>query len=122
MGPLTKETKFQGGTVTKFRVCALEGCFETFFPPRGAQHKQYCTERHQRIAEKRRYRERHTEIARCPGCDELFSRSSTTSRKHKYCSSECMAAHRSAQYRERPDIQRSVARAREVRAAMTREP
>jgi methionyl-tRNA synthetase len=76
---------------TELRICALEGCFDTFIPPRGAQHKKYCTERHQRIAEKRRFRERHTEIARCPGCDELFSRSTVTRRKQKYCSSGCMA-------------------------------
>jgi hypothetical protein len=75
----------------KFRRCALEGCLESFILLKHAPYKRYCTERHQQIAEKRRYRERHTEVARCLGCDELFTRSATTERKKQYCNQTCMA-------------------------------
>jgi hypothetical protein len=34
------------------RTCALEGCQEAFLPPARAPHKRYCSDRHQRIAEK----------------------------------------------------------------------
>ena len=90
------------------RVCALEGCEDTFVPRRGRGRsaQRYCTERCRRIAERRRYRERRTEQATCAreGCDNLFERSTTSERTRIYCTLECQYAQRSESYRNRPDI------------------
>ena len=42
--------------------------------------KRFCSERCQRIAERRRYRARHTEQAHCPQCGDEFTRSATSKR------------------------------------------
>jgi hypothetical protein len=76
--------------------------------------KRFCSERCQRIAERRRYRERHTEKAICPNCETVFERTATSMRKAIFCSPSCMAEHRSASYAKRPDIQAGIRRAREA--------
>jgi predicted nucleic acid-binding Zn ribbon protein len=79
--------------------------------------KRFCSDRCRRIVANRRYRRRHTEIARCIGCGELFSRSSTTKRKKRYCGPSCLAKSRSDEYKARPDIQHSIVKARTLRGA-----
>jgi endogenous inhibitor of DNA gyrase (YacG/DUF329 family) len=83
--------------------------------------KRFCSERCQRIAERRRYRERHTEKAICPNCERVFERTATSMRKAIFCSPSCMAEHRSASYAKRPDIQAGIRRAREAKGT-PREP
>ncbi len=62
--------------------------------------KRFCSERCQRLAERRRYRARHTEGATCKGCGAMFERSATPSA----CSSTAPrpAATRSAAASTRP--------------------
>lgn len=101
MGPLpSRET----------RVCELDGCEETFRTKRSSNTrrplKRFCCERHQRIAEKRRYRARHREWINCKGCGTRFERSSTDNRPKVYCTVECQAESRSAEYLRRDDIGR----------------
>lgn len=86
------------------KTCAREDCgmgFETRIP-----HKRFCSDRCQRIAERRRYRARHTEWATCKGCGERFDRSAVGERKKVYCTTDCQAESRSIEYRERDDIGR----------------
>jgi hypothetical protein len=71
------------------RTRALEGCQEAFLPPARAPHKRYCSDRHQRIAEKRRFRERHVETAICKRCQRRFERETTTKRRKIHCSPRC---------------------------------
>jgi hypothetical protein len=94
------------------RTCALDGCGETFTPPSRAPHKRFCCERHQRTAEKRRFRERHTETATCKRCGRPFERSSVDGRPRVYCATRCQYGYRSVDYRSRPDIRDNLSRAR----------
>jgi hypothetical protein len=100
------------------RTCARDDCDETFQPTSRTRRKRYCTERCQRIAERRRYRERHTEQATCarPACSTTFERETTNAKKPKiYCTLECQYADRSETFRERPSILTNIARARQYR-------
>jgi predicted nucleic acid-binding Zn ribbon protein len=92
---------------------SCELCGATF--NRSHPAKRFCSERCQRLAEQRRYRRRHTEIAACKGCGRTVSRSTTTKRKQLYCTTDCQAESRSREYRGREDIQAGIARAREAR-------
>jgi len=94
------------------RVCELDGCEEVFTPPHRAPNKRFCSERHQRTDEKRRYRQRHVEQATCRGCGKPFERSSTDGHLRLYCSTRCQYRHRSVTYATRPDIRDNLARAR----------
>lgn len=100
---------------SSFRVCALDGCEEGFVPPSHAPHKRFCSERHRRTAEKRRYRERHTETAWCPACGDSFTRTTTSRRLQVYCTPDCQYRYRSFSYRKRADIQEGIRRARDAR-------
>ena len=107
----------RGGSVQENepRRCALEDCSEPVEPrKRGGSPKRFCSERCQRIAERRRYRARHTERTVCQrrGCGVVFDRSTTTNRPQVYCSPQCMAEARSVEYAGRPDILAGAARAR----------
>jgi hypothetical protein len=84
-------------------------------PPTRAPHKRFCSERCQRIAERRRYRARHTEQATCRGCGRTFERTVTSKRLQLYCTTACQWETRSADYAKRPDIQAQMARARAAR-------
>jgi hypothetical protein len=102
----------QGGMITAPRICALADCERVFPVPKQAPHKRYCSERHQRIAERRRYRERHTEPATCPNCGASFRRTTTTTRLQVYCRPSCQYEARAAEYAQRPDIRAGIERAR----------
>jgi len=80
--------------------------------------KRYCCEAHQRAAANARYRKRRTEQARCPNCETVFVRSTTSKRLQVYCSLRCQRLYRSASYKARPDMQASIRRARERGALM----
>jgi hypothetical protein len=97
-------------------VCACECCGAAF--EKRPKTKRFCSERCRRINANRRYRERRTEEARCKGCGAGFTRTKTSKRVKVYCSLTCQAASRSKEYRERPDIQRTLGRA----TALRREP
>jgi predicted nucleic acid-binding Zn ribbon protein len=87
------------------KICARDDCGAAF-KTRSAR-KRFCSERCQRIAEKRRYRSRHVEVAVCanPDCRGDFQRSVVDGERQKvYCSLECQATHRSVEYASRPDI------------------
>jgi hypothetical protein len=99
------------------RVCALDGCGEWFRPPARAPHKRFCCERHQRIAEKRRYRERHVEWATCKGCGEPFERSAVDGKSREFHSLACQCRSRSVSYRGRADVLANIAPARKGGAA-----
>jgi hypothetical protein len=101
------------------KACDLDGCSELVTPHKGGSPKRFCSERCQRIAERRRYRARHTERVVCKrrGCGTVFERSITGKRIKVYCSLDCQALGRSVEYAGRPDIQVGIARAREAAAA-----
>ena len=94
------------------KLCALAGCETTFVPPPQAPHKRYCSERHQRTAESRRYRARHTELATCKACGSAFERTTTSKRLQVYCALDCQYQARSETYRQRLDIRENLRRAR----------
>jgi hypothetical protein len=103
------------GVSAQKRTCALDDCSELVTPRKGGgSPKRFCSERCQRIAERRRYRQRHTERTVCkrPGCGVVFERTTTSDRLQVYCSLECQALARSVEYAARPDIQAGIARAR----------
>lgn len=54
-----------------------------------------------RIAERRRYRARHTEQAHCPQCGDEFTRSAKSKRAQVFCSPWCMRSYRRADYKRR---------------------
>lgn len=62
-----------------------------------------------------RYRGHRTETATCRRCGTSFERTVTTKRLKVYCSLECQYEARSAEYRERPDIQLTLKRGRRIR-------
>ena len=100
-------------------ICALDECSEPVVPrKRGGSRKRFCSERCQRIAERRRYRARHTEQATCrrEGCGQVFERNATTNRKQVFCSPGCMSAARSVEYAGRPDILAGIGEARRAAA------
>jgi hypothetical protein len=82
------------------------------YPAATGPGKRFCSEHHQRIAEKRRYRRRHVEQATCKACGRPFGRSSVDGKLKVYCSTRCQYRHRSVSYAVRPDIRANVARAR----------
>jgi hypothetical protein len=88
------------------RICPF--CDDEFVTTNPQQ--RYCCERHQRNAEKARYRARHTEAATCKGCDASFNRSTTSERRGVYCSLECQYLARAESYRQRSDIQENIRR------------
>jgi hypothetical protein len=94
--------------MTAWRDCELcGGPYEVTHPL-----KRFCSERHQRIAERRRYRARRTEQATCKRCGGTFERTATSERKQLYCSLDCQYRARSGEYRERQDIRSNLLRAR----------
>lgn len=98
------------------KKCALEGCSA---PVVGSRRKLYCSERCQRIVAQRRWRAgKPRESATCkrPGCGRVFGRDATSERRQVYCSPECLALDRSAEYRARPDIQAGIGAARRAAA------
>ena len=111
-----REKNFDGCR-TENGICELEGCDNPVVPKRhGGTPKRFCCERCQRIAERRRYRQRHTERTVCKrrGCGVVFDRSTATKRVQLYCTPECMALARSVEYAGRPDI---IATLRQYREA-----
>jgi endogenous inhibitor of DNA gyrase (YacG/DUF329 family) len=76
--------------------------------------KRFCSERCQRAAECRRYRERRTESVTCRRCGMAFERTTTTKRLKVYCSLECQYEARSAEYQSRADIKANLKRGRKV--------
>jgi predicted nucleic acid-binding Zn ribbon protein len=106
-----------GGSLQE-KACALDDCSEPVTPHKGGSPKRFCSERCQRVAERRRYRARRTELAACkrPGCGRVFERSATSERKQVFCTLECQAAHRSVEYRARPDILAGIGAARRAAA------
>ena len=90
-----------------------EHCGEAFDLTHPLQ--RFCSERCQRAAECRRYRERRTELATCPRCGMAFERGATTKRLKVYCSLECQYEARSAEYRSRADIKANLKGAELVR-------
>jgi hypothetical protein len=101
------------------KACALDDCSELVTPHKGGSPKRFCSERCQRIAERRRYRARHTELTVCKrrGCGTVFERFATSAeRKQVYCSLDCQALARSVEYRARPDIQAGIGAARRAAA------
>jgi len=77
--------------------------------------KRFCSSRCQRIAERRRYRHRHTAEARCRRCGATFKRTTTTERLQVYCTTKCQYEARAAEYPKRADILAGMARARAAR-------
>lgn len=100
------------------KACALDDCSELVATHKGGgSRKRFCSGRCRRIAERRRYRARHTELTVCKrrGCGTVFERFATSAeRKQVYCTPECQALARSVEYAGRPDILAGVARARAV--------
>lgn len=85
------------------KLCAREDCGATF--DGGPRHKRFCSERCQRIDERRRYRDRNMESAVCPNCGLGFKRSKVDGPRMKvYCSTSCQYEARSRDYRSRDDI------------------
>jgi len=94
---------FRSNRDRKSKRTAHRGLCEECGAPftRTRPQKRFCSERCQRIAERRRYRARHTEQARCPQCGDEFTRSATTKRAQVFCSRWCMRTYRRADYRRR---------------------
>lgn len=83
-------------------------CGDLFVTEKPAQ--RFCTGRHQRAAEKARYRARHIETTRCKGCGATFEGSTVDGRPKVYCDTTCQAESRSVEYQGRPDILENIAR------------
>jgi hypothetical protein len=100
-------------SLPKCPAASCEECKEPFLLTR--PNRLYCSERCRRVAENRRYRQRHIEEATCPGCGEVFTRTATSRRKKVHCSTRCQYATRSREYSNRPEILEGLARARRTR-------
>lgn len=95
---LQEDLQVRGGRVQISTCLRCESPFE--FKPR----KRYCSDRCQRIASKRRERDRNTERAVCKGCGLGFQRPKGDGNPKVYCSTSCQYEARSREYRQRDDI------------------